>query len=92
MHKIKHLEFSLFKHYYFQLVQLIYCLLCSVICSGPESHYIQQVINWISYIKLKDTRLYVAKCPVGVNSHAKEIESLLESNDVQVVAIHGLGG
>ena len=43
-------------------------------------------------MKLNGSQLYVAKFPVGVNSHAKEIESLLESNDVQVVAIHGLGG
>ena len=48
----------------------------------------------ISEIKLNGTRLYVAKFPVGVNSHAKEIESLLDlkSNDVRIVAIHGLGG
>ena len=94
MHKIKHLEFSLFTHYYFQPVQLIYCLLCSVICSVSESRFIQSVIKTISDIKLNDSRLNVAKFPVGVNSHAKEIESLLdfESNDVRIVAIHGLGG
>ena len=48
----------------------------------------------ISDIKSSGTRLYVAKFPVGVNSHAKEIESLLDlkSNDVRIVAIHGLGG
>ena len=92
MHKIKHLEFSLFTHYYFQLVQLIFCLLCSVICSIPEYKFIQQLIETISDIKLNGTRSYVARCPVGVNSHVEEIESLLESIDVQVVAIHGLGG
>ena len=45
-------------------------------------------------MKLNGSQLYVAKFPVGVNSHAKEIESLLDlkSNDVRIVAIHGLGG
>ncbi|KAL4614942.1 hypothetical protein ACB092_07G089100 [Castanea dentata] len=57
-----------------------------------ESRFIQRVIKGISNFKLKSRRLYVAKCPVGVNSHAKEIESLLESNDVRIVAIHGLRG
>ncbi|XP_023879326.1 disease resistance protein RPV1-like [Quercus suber] len=38
--------------------------------------------------------LYVAKYPIGVNSRAKDVESLIdiESNDVRIVGIHGLGG
>ena len=65
-----------------------------MICSVSESRFIQRVIKTISDMKLNDSRLNVAKFPVGVNSHAKEIESLLdfESNDVRIVAIHGLGG
>ena len=38
--------------------------------------------------------LYVAKYPVGVNSRAKDVESLIDikSIDVRMVGIHGLGG
>ena len=38
--------------------------------------------------------LYVAKYSVGVNSRAKDVESLIDikSNDVRMVGIHGLGG
>ena len=63
-----------------------------MICSVSESRFIQRVIKTISDMKLNGSRLYVAKFPVGLNSHAKEIKSLLESNDVRIVAIHGLGG
>ena len=44
--------------------------------------------------KLNHTRLFVAKYPIGVDSHANAIKSLLdiESNDIQMVGIHGLGG
>jgi putative protein kinase ArgK-like GTPase of G3E family len=64
-----------------------------VFCSGLESKFIQGIIEKISSTKLKRTRLFVAKYPVGVNSRAKAVELLLnESNDVQMVGIHGLGG
>ena len=65
-----------------------------MICSGPEYKFIQQIIECISYTKLNVRQLYVAKYPVGVNSRAKTIESLLDIkvNDVRIVGIHGLGG
>jgi hypothetical protein len=64
-----------------------------VFCSGLESKFIQGIIEKISSTKLKRTRLFVAKYPVGVKPCAKAIELLLnESNDVQMVGIHGLGG
>ena len=48
----------------------------------------------ISSTKLKCTRLFVAKYPVGVDTHAKAIEMLvdIESTDFRIVGIHGLGG
>ena len=38
--------------------------------------------------------LFVAKYPVGINSRVEKIKSLLdiESNDVRMVGIYGLGG
>ena len=46
------------------------------------------------YTKLCGRHLFVAKYPVGVNSRATAIESLLdiEANDFRMVGIHGLGG
>ena len=65
-----------------------------MIGSDPEYKFIQQIIKKISDIKLKGTPLFVVKYPVGVNSRAKTIESLLDIkvNDVRMVGIHGLGG
>ena len=65
-----------------------------MIGSCPESIFIQEIIERISRIELNCTRLFVAKYPIGVNSRAKAIELLLdiESNDVRMVWIHGLGG
>ncbi|KAK4583266.1 hypothetical protein RGQ29_026165 [Quercus rubra] len=61
---------------------------------GLEYKFIQQIIEYISYTKFNCIQLFVAKYPVGVNSHAKAIESLLgiKVNDVRMVGIHGLGG
>uniref|UniRef100_A0A2N9GBT0 TIR domain-containing protein n=1 Tax=Fagus sylvatica TaxID=28930 RepID=A0A2N9GBT0_FAGSY len=60
---------------------------------GLESKFIQGIIEKISSTKLKRTQLFVAEYPVGVKPRAKAIELLLnESNDVQMVGIHGLGG
>ena len=65
-----------------------------MISSGPESKFIQQIIEKISNTKLNRTRLFVAKYPIVVDSCAKAIESLLDikSNDIRMVGIHGLGG
>ena len=65
-----------------------------MIGSCPESKFIQEIIERIWTVELNRTRLFVAKYPIGVNSRAKAIELLLdvESNDVRMVGIHGLGG
>ena len=65
-----------------------------MIGSCPESKFIQEIIERIWAVELNRTRLFVAKYPIGVNSRAKTIELLLdvESNDVRIVGIHGLGG
>ena len=65
-----------------------------MIGSSPEYKFIQQIIEYISYTKVNDIQLFVAKYPVGVNSRAKATESLLDIkvNDVRMVGIHGLGG
>ena len=65
-----------------------------MISNGPESKFIQQIIEMISDTKLKRTQLFVARYPIGVDSRAKAIESLLDikSNDIQMAGIHGLGG
>ena len=62
--------------------------------SCPESKIIQELIEQISNATLNRTRLFVAKYPIGVDSHATKIEEYLnnESNDIRMVAIHGLGG
>ena len=65
-----------------------------MIGSCLESQFIQEIIERISSKILSRTHLFVAQYPIGVDSHATEIEKLLniESNDIQMVAIHGLGG
>ena len=65
-----------------------------MIGSCLESKFIQGVIKWISSTTLNRTRLFVSKYPIGVDSRATKIEKLLniESNDIRMVAIHGLGG
>lgn len=64
-----------------------------MIGSNPEYKFIEQIIEHM-YTKLSGRQLFVAKYPVGVNSHAMAIESLLDIkvNDVRMVGILGLGG
>ncbi|KAM4071721.1 hypothetical protein ACB094_11G082500 [Castanea mollissima] len=61
---------------------------------GLEAKFIQEIIEKISEFKIKGTLLFVTKYPVGVNSRAKEVESLIDikSDDVRMVGIYGLGG
>ncbi|XP_030925032.1 protein SUPPRESSOR OF npr1-1, CONSTITUTIVE 1-like [Quercus lobata] len=61
---------------------------------SSEFKFIQQIIEEILYTKLNGIQLFVAKYPVGVNSRAKEIESLLniKVDGFRMVGIHGLGG
>ena len=58
------------------------CLLCFVNGNGLETKFIQEIIEEISKFKIKGTLLFVAKYPIGVNSHA----------DVHMVGTHGLCG
>ncbi|GMY21480.1 disease resistance protein RPP5-like, partial [Fagus crenata] len=59
-----------------------------------EFEFIQRIVEEISNSKSNWMPLFVAKYPVGINSHVEEIKSLLdiESNDVRMVGIYGLGG
>ena len=65
-----------------------------MIRSNLESKFIQGIMEKILSTKLKSTRLFVAKYPIGVDTHAKAIEMLvdIESTDFRIVGIHGLGG
>ncbi|KAG6642023.1 hypothetical protein CIPAW_09G114700 [Carya illinoinensis] len=62
--------------------------------NGHESHFIQHIVEEISSILMKCTFLYVAKNPVGLDSHIKAISKLLSvgNDDVRMVGIHGIGG
>ena len=62
--------------------------------SCTEFEFIQRIIEEISNSKSNWMPLFVAKYPVGINSRVEEIKSLLdiESNDVRMVGIYGLGG
>ena len=65
-----------------------------MIGSNLESQFIRGIIEKVSSTKLSHTQLFVAKYPVGVNSHVEAVELLLDtnSNDVLIVGIHGMGG
>ena len=96
MHKTRHIEFGSSSYLYLQLIQLIMSFLCSMLCSCTESEFefIQRVIKEISSTKSNRMPLFVAKYPVGIDIRAKAIELLLdiESNEVFMVGIYGLGG
>uniref|UniRef100_A0A7N2LHW1 TIR domain-containing protein n=2 Tax=Quercus lobata TaxID=97700 RepID=A0A7N2LHW1_QUELO len=61
---------------------------------GSETKFIREIIEEISKFKIMGKLLYVAKYPVGVDSRAKDVESLVDikSDYVHMVGIHGLGG
>ncbi|KAL4599926.1 hypothetical protein ACB092_11G162600, partial [Castanea dentata] len=65
-----------------------------MLCSYTESEFIEGVIKEISRTKSNHEPLFVAKHPVGIDIRAEAIELLLnmESNDVCMVGIYGLGG
>ena len=52
--------------------------MCFVNGSNPETRFIQKIIEKISNIKINGTCLFVANYPIGVNSHAKAVESLID--------------
>ena len=96
MHKTRHIEFSSSSYLCLQLIQLIISFLCFMLCSynESESEFIQRVVKEISRNKSNREPLFVAKHPVGIDIQAEDIEFLLdmESNDVYMVGICGIGG
>ena len=62
--------------------------------SCTEFEFIQGIVKEIENSKLNQMPLFVAKYPIGINSRAEAIKLLLdiESNDVHMVGIYGLGG
>ena len=62
--------------------------------SCTEFEFIQGIVEEIENSKLNQMPLFVAKYPNGINSRAEAIKLLLdiESNDVHMVGIYGLGG
>ena len=60
----------------------------------PSISLIQEIFEEISSAKLSCLQLFVAKYPVGIDSHVEEISRCLdiESNDVCMLVIHGLPG
>jgi predicted AAA+ superfamily ATPase len=63
--------------------------------SCTEFKFIQRIVEEISSnSKLNRMPLFVAKYQVGINSRVEAIKLLLdiESNDVRMVGIYGLGG
>ena len=62
--------------------------------SCTEFEFIHRIVEEISISKLRLMPLLIAKYPVGINSRVKAIKSLLdiESDDVRMVGIYGLGG
>ena len=59
-----------------------------------ESHFIQNIVEEISNATFNWTPLYVAEYPVGINSRAEVVESLLDIglDEFCMVGIHGLPG
>jgi hypothetical protein len=62
--------------------------------SCTEFEFIQGIVEEVSNSKLNRMPLYVAKYRVGINPRVEAIKLLLdiESNDVRMVGIYGLGG
>ena len=59
-----------------------------------EFEFIQEIVEEISNSKLNRMPLFVAKYPVGINSHVEAIKLQLDigSNDVRVLGMYGLSG
>ena len=70
------------------------CFQFLLIGSYLEFKFIEGIVEEILSAILRDTPLYVAKYPVGINPRVKAIELLLdiESDGVHVVGIYGPGG
>uniref|UniRef100_A0A1S4E327 TIR domain-containing protein n=1 Tax=Cucumis melo TaxID=3656 RepID=A0A1S4E327_CUCME len=61
--------------------------------SCDEATLVKEIVHEIS-TKLNKTLLTIAKNPVGIGSHIEKLNSALdlESNDVRMIGIYGLGG
>ncbi|ONH91395.1 hypothetical protein PRUPE_8G111500 [Prunus persica] len=61
---------------------------------GPETEFIQNIVNEISLQVLKDTHINVAKYQVGIEARVLDIRKVLDvdRNDVRMVGIWGNGG
>ena len=62
--------------------------------SYTEFEFIQEIVEEISNSKLNWMPLFVAKYPVGINSHVEAIILQLDigSNDACMLGMYGLGG
>ena len=62
--------------------------------SYTEFEFIQEIVEEISNSKLNRMPLFVAKYPVGINSHVEAIILQLDigSNDACMLGMYGLGG
>ena len=62
--------------------------------SCTDFEFIQGIVEEVSNSKFNRMPLFVAKYPVGISSRVEAIKILLdiESNDVRMVGIYGLGG
>ena len=60
--------------------------------SDYEFKFIQAIVEEISNSKLNCTPLFVTRYPIGINCRVKAILSAINSNDVHMVGIIGLGG
>ena len=65
-----------------------------MIGSESESELIQTITKEILKVKSKRMHLFVPRYQVGLDSHAKNVELLLDpkQNNVQMVGIYGVGG
>ncbi|KAL0536405.1 hypothetical protein IC582_025353 [Cucumis melo] len=61
--------------------------------SCDEATLVKEIVHEIS-TKLNKTLLTIAKNPVGISSHIEKLNSALdlETNDVRMIGIYGLGG
>ncbi|XP_042963140.1 disease resistance protein RPV1-like isoform X2 [Carya illinoinensis] len=62
--------------------------------NGNESEFIEQIVQEVSRIANDHFVLPVAKHPVGLEPHLKDVDLLLsvETNDIRMIGIFGLGG
>ncbi|XP_062171829.1 disease resistance protein RPV1-like isoform X1 [Alnus glutinosa] len=63
------------------------------VANGYESKFIEMIVQEV-LCKVNPTHLNVAKHPIGIDSHVKEMKVLLKlgTSDVRIVGIYGMGG